>query len=143
MKRATKSSGSWCSRRKSAISKLTKGWQTWIKRGGKYKPLGGIRTKFKAGRLGEEIVRKTLAASFKITPTEKLIMGTGEEYAPEARIFREYKIQKGRRIPLVLEWIQRKGGRIEGGLGRLATRGEKLEILKAKRQKGGKKLRWI
>ncbi len=123
-------------RRKLPIQ-LVRAYKAWIKRRGKWVPLAGIYTKAMAIRRGEKIAKRTLAATFKISPTAKFIKAIPEKYEPSPKIFRRYKIVKGKKVPLVEEWIQKAKFR-------LGTRGEVKEIQLARRKKTRKKkIRWI
>jgi len=97
-----------------------------IKRQGKYFEIKTGVTKEKAIKLGEKLARFTLAASFKLKPTGKFISGIEKEYKPSPEVFRAYKILKGKKIPLELEWIQKSKYR-------LSSFGEVKEIQKAKK----------
>jgi hypothetical protein len=105
---------------KQAMKSQSKAYQLLIKRFGKYKPIK-ITTRGRALKLGEEITRKTLAASFKVVPTKKLITQKDIDYSV-GKEFRQFKIKKGKRIPLLDEFIQKKGTR-------LGTKSEVSEIM--------------
>ena len=104
----------------------SKAYRLLIKRAGKYKPIGTF-TKGKALKTGQQITRETLAATFKIEPTGKLIRGTSPK-VKVSNIFRTYKIRGGKKVPLLGEFIQKRKTR-------LGTFGEVGEIQRAKRRK--------
>ena len=108
--------------------KKRKAYRTFVKRKGQYKAFGLPMPKGKAIKFGERIAATTLARSFKVVPTKRELTGYDleSEYQP-SKIFRSYKIQKGKRIPLQDEWIQRRKFS-------LAAMGERREI-KAARKK--------
>lgn len=110
----------------------SKAYNLFIKRFGKYRPAGEF-TRGKALMEGERITRKTLAASFKIVPTNRLLKGKDVNYNV-SNIFRTYKIEKGRRVPLLNEFIQKRGTR-------LGSRDEVSEILGFKRKKSKRRKR--
>lgn len=118
--------------------KFSKAYQTWIKRAGRWRALSGVYAKGEAIRRGERESIRTLAATFKITPTEKLIKAPPVEYKPSPRMFRGYRIVKGKIVPLKEEWIQKARFR-------LGTIGEVKEIQLAKKKSKGrsKSMRWL
>jgi len=85
--------------------------------------------KGKALRLAETQAIKTLRATFGAEPTLKKTSEKDVGFAP-LKIFRPYRIRKGKRIPLKDTYIQRLGER-------LRFKGEIAEIQKARRLKGG------
>lgn len=109
----------------------SKAYRLMIKRFGKYKPIGEYK-RGEALRRGEKITRETLAASFKLEPTKKLIKGKTKPYKV-SDIFRPYKIRKGKKIPLLDEFIQKRGTR-------LGTRTEVGAIQRARKSKRRLKL---
>lgn len=88
------------------------GYKTYVIKSGKRIYLGGIKTKGEAIRTGELFTTKTLRATFGVQRTGKLIKGTERTYLPSMNIFRSYKIRGGKKIPLVDEFIQRRGKRL-------------------------------
>ena len=97
--------------KKSRSSGATVGYLTFIKRFGKIKLLSGIREKGTASRFGETVAKKTLAATFGIKKTNKLIKGTETTYTPDSA-FRNYKIKEGHKYKLDDTFIQRLGKRL-------------------------------
>jgi hypothetical protein len=105
---------------------LVRGFEVYVKRRGKWIKISRkALPKAIALRLGAEKVRQTLAATFKVTPTKKRVRPTRIRFKPSAKIFRSYKIVKGKKVPLTDVFIQRRGKR-------LSTFGEVREIQKAK-----------
>ena len=107
------------------------GYKTLIKRKGRWLELGGITTRQEAIQKGEKIALGTLAASFSIRPTSKLIEGSEIPYEPSNIAFRNYIIRGNQRIPQANLWIQKSGSAKEGITvrgARLASYGERQEI---------------
>lgn len=127
---------------KSAIEKLkksetlTKGFETWVKREGEYRKLKGVLPKSEAIKRGKRWAETTLGASFKIRPTKAMVKGIDRPFEVGRR-FRDYKIRKGKKIPIFDEWIQKRSYR-------LSTRPEVSEIQRAKKKapKKKKRKRW-
>jgi hypothetical protein len=99
-------------------------YQTLIKRGGKFKPIGKPMQKARAEKFGEFFARTTLARTFKVIPTKLRVKPTGERYTPSLQ-FRGFKIEKGRKVPLVDTFIQKAKYS-------LSARSEVAEIQKAR-----------
>jgi len=113
---------------------FVKGYKVFVRKGGKYKVLPGVFPKGEAIKKGERIVRETLAASWKIKETKQRIKARSlaeSQYIPSPRVFRKYKIIKGKRILLEDEWIQRRRKR-------LISPFETGEMTLMKKQKGGR-----
>lgn len=106
------------------------GFQTFVRRFGKFKALSGITTRAEAIRKGESVARSTLAATFKIKPTTTLVSGIEAEYLP-SKAFRGYRIVKGKKLPTPEQWIQMRGRRLE-------SIGERKSIQAARKQGGMK-----
>ena len=113
-----------------SLSKISraqsKAYRLLVKRFGKYKPMGEF-TRGRALMKGERIAKTTLAASFKLEPTSKLLNKKDIDFAV-GREFRSYKIKKGKKVPLMDEFIQRRGTR-------LGTRSEVQELMRFKKRK--------
>jgi len=104
-------------------------FQTMLKRKGRYNPIGFPSARGKAIKAGETAALATLARSFKIIPTRKQtteLTLVPENYAPSSKLFRGYKIRKGKIIPLKDEWIQKVG---------IVTKSEVSEIIGARKRK--------
>jgi hypothetical protein len=104
-----------------------KGYVTYIKRYGQYKPLAGVRPRGEAVRVGESVALRTLAASFRIRQAqniEKPAYGN-LQYKP-SNVFRSYKIRRGKKIPLQNEWIQKAPERLK-------SRSEVTELILSRR----------
>jgi hypothetical protein len=98
------------------------GYELFVKKRGKFKGMG-LFTKEKALDIGAYETRESASAQFKLVPTDikvRDMKGTGYFQAHRG-VFREYRIEKGRRIETPLTFIQKRGERI-------STRGEKREI---------------
>lgn len=113
------------------LKSFNKSYRLLIKRFGKYKPIAEL-PRGKALQLGSEITKKTLAASFKIEPTGRTTKIKDIEFKLNPKIFRTYKIRKGRKVPLVNEFIQKRGTR-------LSSKSEVSEILGFKKRKRRKR----
>ena len=77
--------------------------------------------KAEALRKGEFITRGTARASFKVVETKGTVAPSTESYTPSAAMFRSYKLQHGKIVPLKDTYIQRDYQRIK-------SRGEISEI---------------
>lgn len=119
--------------------KLETGYIVMVKRGGKWVKLSGIYPKAEAIKKGAKHVLETLAATFKIVPTKKIVKAIQpSETKPSPLHFREYQIVKGKKVPLKDIWIQKAGWKIEAPTAkgaRLGRRSEVEEILAARRRK--------
>lgn len=119
---------------KPIIPKRSKAFQLFVKSNGRFLALGRPTTRGRAIRAGESFVSKTLSRRFKILPTRFETDLMDIKYQP-SRAYREYKISRGRRIPLNDEWIQR--ARFS-----LSSAGEKLSIKAARRAKAKRLKIW-
>ena len=116
------------------LPKMTTGFRTLVKRKGVYKAVGRVLPKAEAIKFGEGIATRTLAASFRVTPTKvPVIAAKIKDYKPSPLRFRGYKIKKGKKIPLDDEWIQKRKFR-------LSMPSEVKEIQMFRKLKGGFKL---
>lgn len=127
------------SAKRSLLNKLSKKqlFFTWIKEKGKEIIIKKALTKAEAIKLGEKITRGELSATFGIIPSGKFIETSKEEreYNPSSAFFRTFRIKKGKKIPLINTWIQRRSKR-------LSSKSEVSLIQKAKKSKI-KKMRWL
>lgn len=100
-----------------------------IRREGIFRPLGGDLTLRGALGLGARRTRKTLARTFKITPTGKRRkVRVDDDFAePDLSVFREFKIVKGRRV-------RTPGTFIQFARESLADPGEVAEIQRFRRE---------
>lgn len=115
--------------------KEIRAYDVYVKRSGKYRKVADDLPRGKAIKKGAEITKKTLASSFKIVqdPSAKP-RGEDVNFYPDPRVFRNYRIYKGRRIPLKDEWIEKRGKRLTTG----TERTEIQMFRKAKKVKKGK-----
>lgn len=88
------------------------GFKTFVIRGGKRVFLPGVRTKGQALRFGQTRTTQTLRATFGVVPTRTRVKARGNGFRPDRGIFREFKIRKGKKIPTVNVFIQKKGKRL-------------------------------
>jgi len=81
----------------------------FVRRKGKFAPIGTELTLSQAMRLGEERVSTTLARTFKVRPTGKKrdIFAIDEIGEPDPSVFREFKVRRGERIPTPRQFIER------------------------------------
>ncbi len=111
----------------SALKKIKKvpAWELFVKRFGKFKKIGEFE-KVKAIKFGAKITKETLAATFMIKPLKKLIVAKPSPlFIPSPKVFRAYKVVKGKKVPLEFTWIQKREFR-------LGTPSEISEIQRAK-----------
>ena len=109
--------------------KKSRGYKLFIRRRGKWLKTGPITTKGRALKKGSKITQRTLAASFKIVPTKKIIPVGDIKFAPSPKVFRKPK-GKTKIKPLEQTFVQRGGIEpIFVPSARLASRGERAEIL--------------
>lgn len=106
----------------------SQGYATYFKRFGKFFRLPGVRSRGEALMFGERAAKNTLGATFKIKPTKQLVKGRATSYTPNLKLFRNYRVSKGRRVYTPDTFIQRRGKR-------LAFFGERREIQKSRRRK--------
>lgn len=105
------------------------GFRTFLIKNRKKVYLPGIRSKGEALRYGEKRTSSTLRATFGVTPTNvKVKVPSVPNYNPSTKIYRNYKINQGRRVPLVDTYIQRRGKRLAFG-------SEVAEIQRARRKR--------
>lgn len=105
------------------------GYRTFLIRGGKKVYLEGIKPRGLALLRGEKQARQTLRATFGIEKTAFKVKPSTISYTPRQDIFRTYRIQKGKKVPLVDTFIQRKGKRL-GTLGEVKN----IQLAKAGRR---------
>lgn len=108
--------------------KKTRGYRTLVKRRGKWFSIGGVAPRGIALKLGERYTTKTLGARFKAEPTSMLLESDGDSAYKAPLSFRDYTIKRGRKVPLIDEFIQRNRFR-------LSSKQERSEIKSAKRSK--------
>lgn len=101
------------------------GYKTYYTRKGKKIYLSGVRSRGEAIRFGEVFTTKNLRATFGVTKTAYKLYGAESKYKP-SNIFRGFRIRKGKAIPLIDTFIQRRGKR-------LTFRGEINELQRARR----------
>lgn len=108
---------------------IKKAYITLLKRKGKYSAISKPTTLKAALDIGARVGAETLAASFKIKRVNAMPIEiqTSGEFNRLKNIYRSYKIRKGIKIPLAMEFIQKRGTR-------LGRRGEVLEIQRARRR---------
>lgn len=97
---------------KSLGRNLIPGYKTFIKKRGKEVLLPGIRSKGEALMFGEKIARNTLAATFGIKKTLNRIYGKASSYNINKNLFRTYRVNRGKRLPLLDTFIQRRNKRL-------------------------------
>lgn len=114
--------------------KRKKAYQLFIKRHGKNILIGQPTTKGRALFAGENIARTTLARTFGVFPTKRTTEREDITYTP-SQMFRGYSLRKGKRIPLIDTYIQKRKFS-------LSSMGERLEIKAARRSKAGS-LKWF
>lgn len=132
---------------KRIVKKLigSEGYKTFVISKGKKQILSGVRTRKEALKFGESVALKKAIATFGIEKANRVVIGDIRdigEYTPSEKIFRSYRIKKGKRISLKDIFIQKT--RMEGGLksGRLSFRGERKEVTKARRNARVKGIPW-
>jgi hypothetical protein len=92
--------------------KLNQAYKTFIIRGRKRVELPGVRSRGQAIRYGERIALSNISATFGIKKGEGLVYDKDINFTPSKKLFRDYKIQRGKRVPLVDTFIQRQGKRL-------------------------------
>jgi hypothetical protein len=98
-----------------------------IKRKGKFEEVATGVGRGRALDIGAGLTAKGLAATFKIVPVKgkaRLTRRTGE-FTRFREAFRAFKIKKGKKIPLIDEFIQKRGKR-------LITKAERRAIQRAR-----------
>jgi len=91
-----------------------KGFVAYVKRRKRWKAVSPVVKRGEAIWFGARKARETLAAAFKVRPVKRPI--TKRRYpaliVPSPKVFREYKIRKGKKIPLKDYFIQRRRFRL-------------------------------
>jgi len=87
---------------------------------------------------------QSLSARFGIEQSNYIRGNDIVDYKPSERIFRAFKIKGQNKILLEDQWIQKSGTKQERTIkgARLASRSEKLELLKYRKRKG-KGYQWL
>lgn len=100
--------------------KAQPGFRTFVIKAGKKIFLPGIRPKGRALRLGAKETTQTLRATFGIEEAKIKVTQTDIQFKPSQRVFRQFRIRKGKRISLEDIFIQRTkeekglpGGRLQ------------------------------
>ena len=114
--------------------KKVKAYQLLIKKAGKFQLFGKPQEKGKAIKLGAKITKATLASTFKIKPTKVLIIGKETKFIPSEKLYRTYKVVRGKQIPLENTWIEKRTKR-------LTTKEEKGLLQSKRKVKGG--MKWL
>lgn len=96
---------------KSNILKTSQAYDVLIRRRGAFKQIGKELPVGKALRLGATEARRTLAATFKLVP-KGITRKEDIPFRPSIDVFREYKIEKRKKIPTPFQFIQRRGKRL-------------------------------
>ena len=92
--------------------KSSQSYQVLLRQKGKFKSVSGKLTKGEAKKLGSALARQTLAATFKIRATSRIVRRKNVPFTPSPKIFRTFKIVKGKQVPLNNQWIQKRGKRL-------------------------------
>ena len=111
-----------------SIKRYETGYKPFVIKNRKKYYFSGIFSKGLALRYGEDKAIKTLRATFGVEKTNILISSDNNNYTPSSKLFRSYKIKKGKRIPLMDTFIQNRNFR-------LSSAGEKQEILMSRRNR--------
>lgn len=120
----------------SDIRKATSsGFRTEVKRAGKYVPLAGVFSKGEALKRGVFVTSRDISASFRIVPVSQRVEATND-YTPNSNVFRSYRIEGSKRIPLYNTYIQKAGTRKEPTIrgARLASNSEIKDLISYKRR---------
>lgn len=113
-----------------------------VRRGGKFFSVGKPTTRGRALLAGAIIAKKTLAATFRIVPTKGRTTQADISYTPNLRVFRAPKGKKEQ----PLTFVQRTGileGAPVGSSGRLASFGERKEIIRARGARPRGLIKWF
>jgi len=106
--------------------RYTRGFETFVRKRGKWIKVGAPAPKAVALRKGAKYVRETLAATFRVAPTAKKVRAVDAKFAPSPKVFRAPK----RKTKIPGEVFIQRGGKepvfVKGA--RLATRGERRQI---------------
>lgn len=117
-------------KKEGSLIKKVPTYSTEVKRFGEFKPVGTGLSMKEAVSLGETKVKQTLARTFRIKKTGFYETGIDENFSePNLGEFREYKVRKGKRVPLP------SGTFIQKTQFALSSLGEKQEIQLAKQNK--------
>lgn len=109
-------------------------WVAEVKKKGRWVIVSGKLQKGLALMRGEDVTKKTLAATFRVRKAGgKIAAKPIGGWIPSADVFRSYRLVKGKKVKLKDTYIQRRGKR-------LLTKGERSQIQTA-RKKGG--MQWL
>jgi hypothetical protein len=107
-------------------------YTVFLRKKGKFKPIAKDLTKSEALKYGTRATLKDIARTFKIRKTGKTKDVYGIEqlngYKPKEKIFRTYKVRKGKKIPLMDTYIQKTTANLK-------SRQEKQQLAEARRLK--------
>lgn len=120
--------------KKGKVLKNVDAYDVYIKRFGKFGKIADDLPKNRAIRFGALVTDRNLGATYKIKkdPKGKVRIKDIKQFKPNTKIFRDFKISKGKKVPLKNTWIEKRGSRLN-------TRTELLEIKQARRQSGTRK----
>lgn len=111
--------------RKKIDNRITvEGYRTFVIARGKKTFLPGIRPRGKALRKGELVATQTLRATFGIEASPIKVTEKDLRFVP-SKSFRGYRIKQGKQIPLINQFIQKRGTR-------LSSSGERRDITLAR-----------
>jgi len=115
-------------------------YRTYIIKRGKKVFLKGKYERGEAIKKGAIITRETIVATFGVQKKGKIkVRRRAPSFTPDPQRFRDYRIKKGKRIPLKDVWIERAPRRLE-------TKAEIAAVIRGRRRKrkeGGIRLRWF
>jgi len=91
------------------------GYKPFVIRGGQKQYLGVALPKGQALRKAERKALGTLRATFGVEKTKSFVLNGGKGYTPSKDLFRDYRIVKGKKVPLQDTFIQKRGKRLVSG----------------------------
>lgn len=122
---------------RSALRKVSRGakvtgYNTLVKRKGKFRKVGKPKPYSLAVKRGVDVTGKSLAATFKVKRSTKKVSPVNLSFTPNPRVYRNYKVVRGRRVALKDTWIEKRGFRLD-------TRSEVISLQKSRKRKPRKK----
>ncbi len=79
----------------------------------KFRQVGSLDVRGSQIKKGAKITRETIAATFKVEPTNRKIKKKAKPFEPDPRIFRNFKVVNGQQVATPNQWIERRRFRLD------------------------------
>lgn len=96
-------------KKKDKVRRASAGFNVFVRRRGRYTPIGSNLPFGAALKLGSDKALNSLARTFKVRASGRDVFSSDVGFRPDTRLFRDYQIRKGKQRPLFNTFIQRKG----------------------------------